>query len=698
MALAKVSTIPRNKNGEKRTFTHLIIGKPRDVREPGIFHSLSLVAFLAWVGLGSDGLSSSCYGPEEAFLALGHHQYLAVFLALMTAITVFVIATSYSQTIDLFPTGGGGYLVATTLLGPYPGVISGCALVIDYVLTISISIASGADAIFSFLPVAWAPWKLLVCAAVVFLMVVMNLRGVKESVLSLLPIFIAFIIMHVLLVGYALVSHGAELPNVFRVAAHEAHASATMLGWFVLLAIFFRAYSMGGGTYTGIEAVSNGLPILREPRTVTGKRTMVYMAISLAFIAGGILLAYLLENVEPETGKTLNAVLFERVASKWAMGGTIITFALITEGALLFVAAQTGFIDGPRVLATMAHDRWLPRRFSYLSTRLVTQDGVLAMGLAAGAVLVGTRASVDLLVVLYAINVFVTFTLSQLGMSTHWWTERKTERGWKRKLLVNGIGCTFTLMILLITLALKFNQGGWVTILITTALVVLCFVVRGHYDRVARAVQQLEADILPRLYSAKAVEPGLRDAEAPTAVMLVSGFNGLGLATLLQLEELFPKQFRNIVFVGVGEVDSSQMRSHEQIEALESRMADDLGSYCDLAQQLGFHAEHRSGLGPDVVLELRVACSEVMTTFSRCVFFAGSLIFEDESEGLIERFLHNHTAYEIQRWLQVQGRSLVILPICVSLRASAQASPPGKKRLSIAGNDLPNPPRQLSSR
>ena len=150
----------------------------------------------------------------------------------------------------------------------------------------------------------------------------MNLRGVKESVLSLLPIFIAFIIMHVLLVGYALISHGAELPTVFHAATREAHNSASILGWFVLLAIFFRAYSMGGGTYTGIEAVSNGLPILREPRTVTGKRTMVYMAISLAFIAGGILLAYLLEHVGPVPGKTLNAVLFEHVASKWALRRT----------------------------------------------------------------------------------------------------------------------------------------------------------------------------------------------------------------------------------------------------------------------------------------------------------------------------------------------------------------------------------------
>src|SRR6202158_89665 len=148
---------------EKRTFSRVLIGPAKDLRDRQLFHSLSLVAFLAWVGLGSDGLSSSCYGPEEAFLALGSHQYLAVFLAMLMALTVFVISASYSQTIDRFPTGGGGYLVATKLLGRYAGLVSGCALVIDYVLTISISIASGADAIFSFLPAASLRYKFWVC-------------------------------------------------------------------------------------------------------------------------------------------------------------------------------------------------------------------------------------------------------------------------------------------------------------------------------------------------------------------------------------------------------------------------------------------------------------------------------------------------------------------------------------------------------
>src|SRR6202521_4556048 len=533
----------------RRTLRSVLIGPPRDVRDPEIFHSLSLIAFLAWVGLGSDGLSSSCYGPEQAFLALGHHQHLALFLAMLMALTVFIISASYSQTIDLFPTGGGGYLVATKLLGKYFGLVSGSALVVDYVLTIAISIASGADAIFSFLPLSLLPYKFWLCLLVVMLMVLMNLRGVKESVLSLLPIFIAFIIMHVWLVGYAILSRAPELPSIVGDAVKEVHASSSSIGILALAIIFLRAYSLGGGTYTGIEAVSNGLPILREPRAETGKRTMMYMAISLAFIAGGILLGYLLLNVEAESGKTLNAVMFERLASNWKflglhVGPEIVTFTLLTEGALLFVAAQTGFVDGPRVLATMASDRWLPRRFANLSARLVTQDGVITIGLAAVLLLIGTEAKVDLLVVLYAINVFVTFTLSQLGMTSHWWTDRKTGPRWLRKLCITGVGTIFTGTILVITLTLKFHDGGCVTVLITGGLIALCLVVRRHYERVSKAIEQLEADILPKLYAVPKLEPAKRDPDASTAAILVSGYNGLGLATLIAVTQLFKGDFR----------------------------------------------------------------------------------------------------------------------------------------------------------
>ncbi len=656
----------------RRTITQILIGPPRDVRDPGIFHHISLVAFLAWVGLGSDGLSSSCYGPDEAFRALGEHQYLAVFLAMMTALTVFIISASYSQTIDLFPTGGGGYLVATRLLGPYFGLVSGSALIVDYVLTVSMSIASGADAIFSFLPLEWHSAKFVFALVIVILMVAMNLRGAKESVLSLLPIFIMFVIMHAWLVGYALLSRAFEFPTIMRDAVGEAHSSIGSLGFIAVAAIFFRAYSMGGGTYTGIEAVSNGLPILREPRTVTGKKTMIYMALSLAFLAGGILVAYLLEAVHPLPGQTMNAVLFAHIAGQWKIGGFaigkgLVVFTLITEGALLFVAAQTGFIDGPRVLATMATDRWLPRRFSNLSARLVTQDGVVAMGVASFLILVGTHAKVDLLVVLYAINVFITFTLSQLGMSVHWFMERKSDKRWRRKLFVNGLGCVFTATILVLTTTLKFSEGGWVTILITGGLIIVCYAVRSHYQGVASAVEHLEAAILPKLYSAEKVPAGPFNPDAPTAAILVSGFNGLGLATLMTVTQLFRGEFRNVVFIGVGEVDSALLKGPAEIRELEQRLADDLQEYCVFSADMGLHPELRAGLSPDVVLELRRLCLEVAHEFPHVVFFAGKLVFSAEVEGFIGRFLHNHTALDLQNWLQLYGLSLVILPVRVGV-------------------------------
>jgi amino acid transporter len=665
-------------SAEKRTLSQIIIGPARDVKDPEIFHQLSLIAFLAWVGLGSDGLSSSCYGPEEAFLALGTHQYMAVFLAMLMALTVFIISASYSQTIDEFPTGGGGYLVATKLLGSYAGVVSGCALVIDYVLTISISIASGADAIFSFMPVSSLHYKFWVCLLVVVVLIGMNLRGVKESVLSLLPIFIAFVITHVWLISYALIERAAIIPQDVHNAISQTGSSIHSMGFIALALLFLRAYSLGGGTYTGIEAVSNGLPILREPRTVTGKRTMIYMSVSLAFVAGGILFSYMLFNVGPVAGKTLNAVLFEKMASHWTLFGIhlgmpIVTFTLLTEGALLFVAAQTGFVDGPRVLATMASDRWLPRRFANLSARLVTQDGVLAMGLAAAVILVGTHASVDLLVVLYAINVFITFTLSQLGMTVHWWQVRKSEPKWLHKLSINGIGCTFTGIILIVTVTLKFDQGGWVTVVMTGGMVSICMIVRAHYQRVRAAIEQLEADVLPEIFAAAEKAPAERDPEAPTAVLLVSGFNGLGLATLTTVQRLFGQQFHNMVFIGVGEIDSALLKGPDEVRALEQQIADDMVEYCRFAADLGFHPELRTAIGPDVVVELHRLCLEIANEFPHSVFFAGKLIFTEELDGFVSRFLHNHTALEVQNWLQMHGLSLVILPVRVG-RAQARAA------------------------
>ncbi len=162
---------------------NLVIGKAHNVKDPAIFHKLSLIAIFAWIGLGSDALSSSSYGPSEAFYSLGAYPNLSIFIGLMVAFTIFVIASSYSQIVELFPRGGGGYIVSSKLLSPVVGAISGCALLIDYVLTITVSTASGADAIFSFLPVSWYPYRLIFAVIIIIFLILINLRGAKESIL-----------------------------------------------------------------------------------------------------------------------------------------------------------------------------------------------------------------------------------------------------------------------------------------------------------------------------------------------------------------------------------------------------------------------------------------------------------------------------------------------------------------------------------
>ena len=410
-------------NGLLYPLRKLVIGEARDIDDQGLFHKISLVAILAWVGLGSDGLSSSCYGPESAFLALGSHTYLSLFVALATVITITIICASYSQIIELFPSGGGGYLVASKLLSPSAGLVSGCALIVDYVLTIAISVASGTDAIFSLLPVSWHAAKLVAALVGIVLLTILNLRGVRESVIMFLPIFAAFVVTHLFGIAYAFFRHAADFPVLATNMAADISASHAQLGWFGVMLLVLRSYSLEAGTYTGIEAVSNGLPVLREPRVRTGKRTMALMGVSLAVMVGGLLVAYLLYHVTPAEGRTLNAVLFEDITAHWPpwLGRSFVTLALISAGALLFIAAQTGFLDGPRVLANMALDRWFPTRFTSLSDRFVAQNGVLLMGLVAAVVTWLTRGDVAVLVVLYSINVFITFSLSQLGMVRHWW-------------------------------------------------------------------------------------------------------------------------------------------------------------------------------------------------------------------------------------------------------------------------------------
>jgi amino acid transporter len=643
-----------------RRVKRILIGAPRDIFDPSVFRHISLIAFFAWVGLGADGISSSAYGPEEAFLALGEHAPLAVFIALATVITVCIISGSYAQILEAFPAGGGGYAVTSKFLGARLGVVAGSALVIDYVLTITISVAAGIDAVYSFLPLAWHPYKFISIAFVILLLIWLNLRGVKESVTILTPIFMAFILTHIPLVGYAVLSHLGDVPRIAASVGEHLDGAVTEVGWGGVAVLLMRAYSMGAGTYTGIEAVANAMPTLREPRVQTGKKTMLYMALSLSFIAGGLILGYLFYDVRPQAGKTLNAVLIESMIGEW--GSWAVAFVLATSAILLFVAAQTGFLGGPQVLANMAADSYMPHRFAHLSERLVTKHGIYFMGGMAFFMLLITGGSVRILVVLYAINVFLDFTLSQLGMCVHWLKDTPREPGWKPKLAINGIGFVLTASILLFTIFIKFSEGAWVTLLITGTFVVTAFLIRRHYRMAELQMRRLDEllTMLPPVTVPAQQEPLLRK-NAPTAAIMVSGYNGLGMHVFFSVVRSFPGIYRNFLFLSAGVVDSSKFKGAEEVVHLRADLAEQLDHYVEFAKGHGFWADSRLAVGTDVIEVVELLAAEAAKDFPNLMFFAGQLVFQEET--FITRLLHNQTAFLAQKRLVFRGLPMIILPV-----------------------------------
>jgi amino acid transporter len=668
----------------------LLIGPPKDLTEQGAFHKLSLIALLAWVGLGADGLSSSAYGPEETFRQLGNHTGLAVFLALAMAATVFVISYGYSRIIEQFPSGGGGYLVASKVLGGPAGVVAGSALLVDYVLTITISIAAGADAIFSFLPAGSRPWALPFAFAGVALLILMNLRGVKESVTAIAPVFGLFIVTHVILLVMAIGSHVPEIPALSREVRANVSQTFAALGTFGTLKLLMHAYSLGGGTYTGIEAVSNGVGIMREPRVETAKRTMLLMAVSLALTASGLLLSYLLWDARPVDGKTMNAVLLERVAGEWSLagvefGGAFVVIALLSEGALLFVAAQAGFVDGPRVMANMAVDSWLPHRFSALSERLTIRNGIVLMGLGALAALLYTLGDVSKLVVMYAINVFVTFSMSNIAMSVFWVRRRRIDPTWRRNLPVHLLAASLCLLILVVTVTQKFLEGGWLTLAITSGLIGLCFAFKSHYNLVARAVHDVDTDLpgpesKPDMYPPPAIVSEARDPDPtkPVVILFVAGYGGLGRHALLTLLRMFPGHFQGVVFVSVAVADSDVFKGASEIPALEERTRRSLAAYERFARAIGLATASQHTVGTEVPLEAEKVALALVRRYPRALVVGGQIIFEEDT--VWNRLLHNETAFAIQRRLQRSGVPMVVLPVQLELRKYRSPRPPGSLR------------------
>jgi len=644
------------KNGARRT----IIGARKNIEDPSLFHKIALFPLLAWIGLGADGVSSSSYGPPEAFIALGPYTYLAVFLAIGTALTVFIISYAYTRIIEHFPSGGGGYIVATHTISERAGVVSGSALLIDYMLTITVSIAACGEAVFSFLPLSWQPYKLPFACFLILILIVINLRGVRESVLILAPIFLVFIAAHTLLLGYGLLAHAPQIVPVAATIQSGFSRDLAAIGLVGILAVFLRAYSLGGGTYTGIEAVANGMQIMREPRVKTGKRTMLYMALSLTILSAGLFACYLLWDIRPMAGQTLNAVLAGSVFAGWPLGGLLALITIFSEAALLCVAAQTGFIDGPRVMANMAIDSWLPRSFALLSERLTMTNGILLMGGAALLLMLFTHGSVVILITMYAINVFLTFSISQYGMSRFFYKNRVTEKDWKRHIPIHLIGLVLCSTILVITIFEKMGEGGWLTIFLTSALVGLCFLIHRHYQKVTRGLRKLDIllDLMP---VAGTKNTDIVNPHKMTAVQLVTGFHGFGVNTFYSVIKNFPGIYENFIFVSIAVVDSGTFKGAAELKALSESTRKGLEKYVDLAREMGFAADYRLDIGTDVVDTAVPLCRDIAREFQNSTFFTGQLVFRHENP--FHKYLHNETAFAIQRRLQYGGITTVIMPI-----------------------------------
>jgi amino acid transporter len=424
----------------------------------------------------SDPLSSVAYATEEILLVLilagGAALSYSMPIGLGIGALLAIVVVSYRQTVAAYPQGGGAYLVAKDNLGRYPALAAAAALLTDYVLTVSVSVAAGIAALTSAVP-ALRPYHLAMCVLSVAGIAVANLRGVRESgKLFAAPTY--FFVASILgLVGYGLVATTFHwLPE----APYEPHSPGLEgIGLF----LFLRAYAAGCTALTGVEAVSNGVPALRPPEGRNAQAVMTWLGIiSITMFLGITYLAFDL-GVVPGGEETVVSKIARRV-----FGGGALYFCVQTATLLILVlAANTSYADFPRLSSILARDRYVPRQFANLGERLVFSNGIIVLSGFAVLLLVAFGGDTHALLPLYAIGVFLSFTVSQSGMVVRWL--RRRERGWRWRVWVNALGAGATFVVLLTLAVTKFAEGAWIVVIVIPALVGLFLVMHRHYDDVA---------------------------------------------------------------------------------------------------------------------------------------------------------------------------------------------------------------------
>jgi amino acid transporter len=440
----------------------------------------------------SDVLSSVAYGTEQILLVLvaagAGALSLVMPISLAIVLLLAVVAISYRQTVYAYPNGGGSYIVAKDNLGDIPGLTAGSSLMIDYVLTVAVSISAGVAAITSAAQVLH-PYALPLALAALVVMVIVNLRGVRESGTILAAptyLFVASVLLMIAVGLFRVVAAGLGGHNPLQGAPPEVPVVATSS---LTLFLVLRAFSSGCTAVTGMEAVSNGVPAFKPPESENAAKTLVAMAIILAtmFLGIGVLSHHF--GLVPNDQETILSQLGHRVF----IGGPLYYILQGTTFLILILAANTSFADFPRLSSIMARDAFMPHQFAFRGDRLAFSNGILLLSLLAGILLVVFDANTDRLIPLYAVGVFLSFTLSQSGMVRHW--IRLKGKGWRRSMVVNGAGAVATGVVTVIIAVTKFTHGAWVVVLLIPFLVLLFYSIHGHYLRVS---EQQEVEDLPK--------------------------------------------------------------------------------------------------------------------------------------------------------------------------------------------------------
>ncbi|HYF94569.1 MAG TPA: APC family permease [Symbiobacteriaceae bacterium] len=456
----------------------LLIGEPLRTEE-AIHERLTKTKALAV--FSSDALSSVAYATEEILLMLVLAGSAALSLSLPIAgaivVLLIIVALSYRQTIFAYPSGGGSYIVSKENLGVYPGLVAGASLLVDYVLTVAVSISAGVAAVTSALP-GLAPWRVLICLILIALIMVANLRGIKESgAIFALPTYV-FVVIMALMVAWGLVRVALGLESAHP-APHAVPAAAQPLTLFLLL----RAFASGCTALTGVEAISNGVPAFEKPESRNAATTLTWMAVILIALFSGITVLAGVYGAVPSHHETVVSQVARHI-----FGNGLMYYVVQASTALILVlAANTSFADFPRLSGLIAADGYLPRYLSNKGDRLVFSNGIMMLGILAGLLVILFRGSTHALIPLYAVGVFLSFTLSQSGMVVHWWKLR--EPGWVRNIIINAIGATATAVVLVVITVTKFILGAWMVILLLPLLVMLFRSIHAHYVSLGRQLR-----------------------------------------------------------------------------------------------------------------------------------------------------------------------------------------------------------------